>query len=119
MSNTYDLVKLAILQRKQVTAVYEGRYRELCPHQLGTNKRGEAQCLFYQFGGESNSGVIVDGAEGNWRCLSLDGLSEIALRDGDWHSASNYVNPSSCLADVEVCVVVQPATDEGQSQGCA
>ena len=100
MSTTYDLIKQAILQRKQVTAIYDGRYRELCPHRLGT-KNGRQQCLFYQFAGDSSSGPIVDGADGNWRCLPLDGLVDIHLRDGDWHSAANYVNPGSCLDEID------------------
>ena len=105
VETTYELIKQAILLRKQVTAVYDGRYRELCPHRLGT-KNGRQQCLFYQFGGESNSGVIVDGAEANWRCLPLDDLSDVVLRDGEWHSAPNYVNPGSCVDTVDVEVTL-------------
>ena len=101
MSVTYDLIKQAILLKKQVTAVYDGLYRELCPHRLGT-KNGRQQCLFYQFGGESSTGRIVDGDEGNWRCLPLDGLVDVRLRDGEWHSAANYVNPGTCLDSIEV-----------------
>lgn len=103
MSAVYDLIKRAIVERKQVTAVYDGLYRELCPHLLGT-KQGRPQCLFYQFGGESRSGPIVDGAPGNWRCLPLDGLSNVRLRDGAWHTASNYSVPATCLDIVDVAV---------------
>jgi len=104
MSTAYDLIKQAILERKQVTAIYDGRYRELCPHQLGTNKEGRYQCLFYQFGGDSSSGPVVDGGLDNWRCLPLDGLVDVHLRDGEWHSAPNYENPASCLEKAICCV---------------
>jgi hypothetical protein len=32
-----------------VVCNYEGRYRELCPHILGINKRGEEVVLAWQF----------------------------------------------------------------------
>ena len=97
----YELLRRAIVERRQVVAVYDGLRRELCPHRLGT-KNGRLQCLFYQIGGESKSGAIVDGDEGNWRCLPLDGLSDVQIRNGDWHSAANYVKPGSCLDTVDV-----------------
>ena len=40
--NTYELIKDAILNKKQITAVYDGYYREMCPHALGT-KNGKQQ----------------------------------------------------------------------------
>jgi len=44
----YELLRRAIVERRQVVAVYDGLRRELCPHRLGT-KNGRLQCLFYQF----------------------------------------------------------------------
>ena len=101
-TNLYNLIATAIRDRKQVTAVYDGRYREMCPHQLGRSKNGREQCLFYQFGGESNSRDIIVGAVDNWRCLPLDGLTDVALRDGEWHTASNYEHPATCLDTIDV-----------------
>ncbi|MGX1322943.1 hypothetical protein AB7M17_006396 [Bradyrhizobium sp. USDA 377] len=44
-SRTYTLFRQAILAEQQVTCVYEGRYRELCPHIIGTSKNGEEAVL--------------------------------------------------------------------------
>ncbi|MDF0581499.1 MULTISPECIES: hypothetical protein [Bradyrhizobium] len=44
-SRTYTLFRNAILAEQQVTCVYEGRRRELCPHIIGTNKSGEEAVL--------------------------------------------------------------------------
>ena len=49
LSATYNLFRNAILGEQQVICTYEGRYRELCPHIIGTNKRGE----------ESRAGLAV------------------------------------------------------------
>ena len=50
---------------KQVVCSYEGRPRELCPHIIGTNRKGEEVVLAWQFGGESC------GKLPQWRCLRL------------------------------------------------
>src|SRR5712671_3003923 len=52
-STTYTLFRSAILGEQQVVCRYDGRVRELCPHIIGTNKRGEEVVLAWQFGGES------------------------------------------------------------------
>lgn len=38
MSNNYDLIAKAIKEKLQVTAYYQGFYREMCPHALGSKK---------------------------------------------------------------------------------
>ncbi|MGS1319406.1 hypothetical protein [Stenotrophomonas geniculata] len=47
--STYAIVRQAILDKHQITAVYDGYYREMCPHAIG-EKNGKEQALFYQFG---------------------------------------------------------------------
>ena len=56
--STYELVKYAILNKKQIIAEYQGHYREMCPHAIGT-KNGYQQALFYQFGGSSSKGIVM------------------------------------------------------------
>ena len=53
-SRTYALFRDAILAQQQVTCMYEGRYRELCPHIVGTDKSGREAVLAWQFAGESS-----------------------------------------------------------------
>ena len=44
-SPTYTLFRAAIRAEQQVTCTYDGRFRELCPHIIGTNKDGEEAVL--------------------------------------------------------------------------
>jgi hypothetical protein len=101
--SAYEIVRDAILNKRQIVAIYNGHYREMCPHVLGT-KNGRRQALFYQFGGTSSTGLAPPGSMDNWRCILVDRLQEIAVRDGAWHSAPNHSRPQTCvdLIDVEV-----------------
>ena len=100
-SRTYEIVKKAIIEKKQIVALYNGHRRELCPHVIGT-KNGRYQALFYQFGGSSSSRTIELGSSKNWRCIQIDGLSIEEVRDGEWYSASNHSRPQTCVDEVEV-----------------
>lgn len=102
-ADNYSIIRQAILDKKQITATYNGYYRELCPHTIGT-KKGKKQGLFYQFGGQSSSGSIVPGSLSNWRCIPIDGLTDVQVQDGEWYTASNHSIPSTCVdvIDVEV-----------------
>jgi hypothetical protein len=53
-STTYSLFRNAILGEQHVVCNYDGRPRELCPHIIGTNKRGEEVVLAWQFASESS-----------------------------------------------------------------
>jgi len=102
MSN-YNIIKDAILNKRQIIAVYNGHLREMCPHVIGT-KNGIQQCLFYQFGGQSSSGRIVPGSQSNWRCIPISGLSQVEVKNGLWHTATNHSRTQTCvdIVDVEV-----------------
>ena len=89
MPNNYDLIAKAIKEKLQVTAYYQGFYREMCPHALGS-KKGRKQALFYQFGGESSKGTVTPGSTFNWRCIPIDGLTEVTLQSGQWYTAENH-----------------------------
>jgi hypothetical protein len=99
MSEVFDVLAQAIQQRKQVTAIYQGLFREMCPHVLGF-KNGREQCLFYQFGGESSKSLFPldhPNARLNWRCLVVAELSSLEIRDGIWHSISWHTRPQTCV----------------------
>jgi hypothetical protein len=99
--DTYALIADAIRNKQQVIATYNGHRREMCPHTLGHGKEGQAQALFYQFGGSSSSGLSADERQ-NWRCIPLAGLSNVEVREGAWHSAPNHTRPQTCVKNVEV-----------------
>ena len=99
MASVYDLIRTAILCKKQVIAVYDGYPREMCPHVLGL-KKGVRHVLSYQFGGESSRGLPPSG---EWKCMQVDALSQVALRDGQWFTGTRKTNkPQSCVDQVDV-----------------
>lgn len=101
MHSVYQALKDAIANKSQVVAVYNGLRREMCPHCLGV-KAGRRQCLFYQFGGQSSSGLIVPNSPSNWRCIPMDGLTEVEIRPGVWHTQQNHSKRQTCIDDVDV-----------------
>jgi hypothetical protein len=100
VSADYSLIRQAILDRSQVRATYQGRFREMCPHALGT-KNGRQQALFFQFAGESNRGLPPGG---DWRCLPLDGLTDVSLHEGPWHTDDRYDQTQSCIDEIDVAL---------------
>src|ERR1700753_3630952 len=95
-SANYALFRNAILAEQQVTCVYEGRRRELCPHIIGTNKRGEEVVLAWQFAGES-SGQLPQ-----WRCLRLANVKDARARSGPWSAGCAHKSTQKCVVDVDL-----------------
>jgi len=101
MSTNYQLIEQAIREKLQITAIYQGYYREMCPHALGL-KNGRYQALFYQFGGDSSKGPVTPGSTFNWRCIPIDGLIDIVLRSGEWHTAENHSRAQTCVDHIDI-----------------
>lgn len=99
--NNYTAVKTAIINKQPISATYDGYYRELCPHAIGT-KNGKNQGLFYQFGGDTSKGPIGDEGPNNWKCMHIDKLQNIQVIGGEWHTASNHSNRSTCIDAIDV-----------------
>jgi hypothetical protein len=100
------MIREAILNKNIIVATYHGHAREMCPHVIG-KKNGRAQALLYQFAGESNSGLQPDGSPANWRCLRIDELSDVSIKEsrGAWHTASNYsAAAQKCVSEIEATV---------------
>lgn len=98
MTDVYELIREATLARRQVVATYKGHRRELCPHVLGT-KNGRRHGLFFQFAGGSAS-TLPPG--GDWRCIPVDGLEEVTIRDGPWHTGVGQGDPERCVDAIDV-----------------
>jgi hypothetical protein len=101
----YQMIRQAILDRDIVVATYHGHVREMCPHMIGT-KNGRPQVLLYQFAGGSSSSLGPEGSTSNWRCLRVDELSDVFIKKstGEWHTASNYSRPQTCIDQIDVQV---------------
>ncbi len=98
----YELVRTAVMTRRPISAVYDDYFRLLCPHRLGRNKRGQPRALCYQYGGESKSGLKPPGSEDNWRCIAIDKIRSVELRDDPWQTAPNHSRVASCVAHKDV-----------------
>lgn len=99
-SRNYTLFRNAILAEQQVICVYEGRYRELCPHIIGINRRGEEAVLAWQFGGESS------GSLPQWRCLRLANVGNARARNGRWHEGGSHRTTQTCVSDIDLDINV-------------
>ena len=100
-TSNYTLFRKAILAEQQVTCIYRGRRRELCPHIIGSNKDGEEAVLAWQFAGES-SGPLPQ-----WRCLKLADVSDARARDGRWHEGGgSHTMPRRCVANIDLDINV-------------
>lgn len=73
------IIRTAITELKQVTAVYDGLERVFCPHILGT-KYGVWKVFVWQFDGRSSRGNLPE-----WRDWFLERLDSVTLQDGEWH----------------------------------
>jgi hypothetical protein len=97
VEDTYALVRRAIEERQQVHATYAGHRRRMCPHVIGT-RDGQPRALFFQFAGGSGRGLSP---EGDWRCLLLDGLTDVSAHAGPWHTRA-HSEPQRCIDDVDL-----------------
>ncbi|MBR1189055.1 hypothetical protein JQ634_14055 [Bradyrhizobium sp. AUGA SZCCT0240] len=95
-SPIYTLFRNAILAEQQVVCTYEGRHRELCPHILGLNKRGEEVVLAWQFAGQS-SGKLPQ-----WRCLRLADVRNANPRNGPWHAGGSHRTEQTCVSSIDL-----------------
>jgi hypothetical protein len=99
-SPAYTVFRNAILAEQQVTCLYEGRPRELCPHIIGANRNGEEVVLTWQFGGESSRPLP------QWRCLRLAKVRNARSRNGSWHEGSSHRSTQSCVSDIDLDINV-------------
>jgi hypothetical protein len=111
LEQVHAQVRAAIIHRWPIAALYQGYRRLLCPHLLGWNRHRRLQVLCYQYGGDSESGLMPAGASNNWRCLAVENLSQVELLDDPWQTAENHSHPQTCIEDVELDVDDYPEVD--------
>lgn len=97
-SAIYRMFREAILREHQVTCLYKGCRRELCPCVLG-HTGGEEKALAFQFGGETNSRLPPSG---EWRCLTLAQVRFARMRPGEWHEGSYHRRSQTCVTEVDL-----------------
>jgi hypothetical protein len=113
----YDLIRQAIIGKNIIIAAYHGYVREMCPHVLG-KKHSRPQAFLYQFAGGSDSGLEPEGSWSNWRCLFIDELSDVSVKEsfGKWHSAPNYSSATqNCVDEIHFQVEQAQVIDKPPS----
>jgi hypothetical protein len=99
-SQAYELFAEALIERRQISCLYDGYRRELCPVILG-HTQGQEAALVYQFAGESKSGLPPGG---QWKCLRLAKVSQVRLKDGAWFTGDSHQRAQVCVEIVDLDV---------------
>ena len=105
-SNTYELMRQAILTRQPVICRYKGQTREVCPHVLGLTGKHEMVQVWQYAGGTNTKGGLPPGGE--WRCMHVGEITMAALKPGPWHTARDHRWDQTCVADVDVQAMKPP-----------
>jgi hypothetical protein len=100
-SSAYHAIRVAMEAQQQVTCTYQGRYREICAHAIGY-KDGREKILGFQFAGESAKGLPP---EGEWRCMFIDQISDVAVKDGPWRTRDDHSRPQTCIDEIDLEVL--------------
>lgn len=98
-SAKYRIVRKAIENEQQVTCLYQGHYRELCPHIIGWTG-GEERLLAWQFGGKTSSRLLPVG--GAWKCLNIAEMSDVKVRGGRWHTGDYHRKSQTCVVEIDL-----------------
>ena len=101
MTSNFILLKEAIRNKQQCTAMYDWYHREFCPHVLWSGKDGSESCLVYQFAGNTSSWAITSETKDNWRCIKVSGLQNLQIQDGAWHTFGNHSEEQTCVREVD------------------
>jgi predicted DNA-binding transcriptional regulator YafY len=97
-SAAYNLFREAVTGKKQIVCMYQNFERELCPHCLGY-KDGREKVLSFQFAGSSSRGLPP---QGQWRCMFLDEVTNVRIREGEWRTGTGHSQTQTCVDDVDV-----------------
>jgi len=83
---------------------------------LGRNQADQLRVLCYQYGGESESGLAPIGSPANWRCIVLEKLRAVELRQGSWKTAPNHSRPTTCIIQADIDAEDHPERDPQKGQ---
>ena len=100
-STTHEMLRIAIMNKEQISAYYGGHLREMCPHVIG-EKDGRGQALLYQFAGTSEGELGPPGSPDNWVCAVIARLSSVWTRTGPWHTAPKETRPQGCFDRIDL-----------------
>jgi hypothetical protein len=103
-----DILKQAILDKRCLTARYEGSERHFAPHALGLTSKGTPATFVFQYGGGTTTALPRGG---EWRCFHLDQLSGVRENRDHWRTPRNYsLSRQICLAEIVLAVPEKTTT---------
>jgi hypothetical protein len=116
VEDVYASLLEAARKKRPVTALYDGLPRLLCPHVLGRSRAGRRLVLCFQSAGGSSSGLRSgpDGL-GDWRCLAVEKLSQVAWTTEEWRTEPRTGRPK-CIAQIDFDIDAQPGDDPQNGQ---
>jgi hypothetical protein len=101
-TSTYSSIRLAIVKRQQLICLYNGYIRECCPHGIG-HTNGVERVLVFQFAGNSSRGLPIGG---EWRCMDINGMTQVNIHVGPWHTGAGHTRPQTCVKQVDLDVTM-------------
>ncbi len=99
-SSNYERIWRAVRERKQITCVFEGRYREACPIILGYSVDGRERVLVFQIGAQTSPRSKLPG----WRSFYVAEVRDLRLSGGPWAEGSSHTQKQSHIQFVDVDV---------------
>jgi hypothetical protein len=99
----YAVIRKAVLDRSQMTCIYNGYIRESCPHAIG-HTDGIPRVLVYQFAGASASGLPLGG---EWRCMDISAMTQVRTCPGAWHTGIGHTKPQTCVKQVDLDITIR------------
>jgi hypothetical protein len=94
-SRSFELIKKAMEQKKQLSCQYRGYTRNICPYVIGYNKNGKERVLALLVR-NTPSGPVA----GGWECLEMESVWNIKSEEGEWIAAPAGARPE-CVEKVE------------------
>jgi hypothetical protein len=116
VEEVYTLLMKAANGKQPVMAFYDGFPRLLCPHVLGRSREGRPLALCFQSVGRSSSGLrSLPHGVGDWRCLAVEKLSQVALTTEQWRTQAR-ARPQRCDEQIDFDIDAQPGEDPQKGQ---
>lgn len=104
----FDFIQVAMQSTRALGAIYQGRRREFCAHELGFDKQGQEKVLVYQYAGTSSKGDIAAlPSKDRWRCLFVADLSDLVAIEYPWQTGPNRGAGNTCM-DQTIEIVYPP-----------
>lgn len=98
-SRSFELIKDAMAQKKQLSCQYHGYTRAFCAYLLGKTKYGKERALALLVR-NTPSGALAAG----WECLDLDHVWNVKAEDGPWVAPLEGPRPDCEIVKVDLDV---------------